>query len=377
MNGEPTDIRKEKSHAFPVLDGLRGIAAIAVMLTHYSMYTNKEMVGWVQSAYLAVDFFFVLSGFVVAHAYEKSLLSGKSFGWFMTRRLIRLYPLYWFGLTLSLVTLGAKYLLEQSGPDSFPVSYIFSIFLLPTPHAFIAPYDKIFLNYRNIFPLDGPAWSLSLEIGVNIIYALICRKLTMSWLAVFVALSGFVLARAMHHYYDSNLGWDWHTYAGGWTRVVWSFFGGILLYRLFRLKPRMNMPGWIAIILAAILMSIFARPFTPGWEYGLVNCLITFPLLVWIGAKVKVGEIGRIVCAWLGRISYALYIIHMPLLPILIFVYKYGPIDIGTSIPLTIAGWAIPSIAVAIVLDILYDAPIRAFLTKKLAVTKLPARSIA
>ena len=221
-----------KAHQFIALDGLRGFAALAVVVCHFSM--GMTVAGDMDSsllpgAYLAVDFF-MLSGFVIAHAYEQRLLGALRFFEFMKIRLIRLYPLYFLAIALPIIVITGQSFLHLPHDNylhNVIPSYLLHLLLLPTPPIF-SPIDS------NVFPLDGPTWSLSVEMGINVIYALCCPFLSLRRLIMVSVLSAFCLGAVSYHYVDLNTGWEWHGYIGGWARVMWNFPIGIVLYRFLQ-----------------------------------------------------------------------------------------------------------------------------------------------
>ena len=195
-----------RPHVFATLDGLRGVAAIAVVLHHYGLETGAALE---HSAFVAVDFFFVLSGFVIAFAYEPRFAGGLQAGNFLIVRLIRLYPLYMLGCTISLAVIAARALLGLPHLElGYALrSYVFSCLFLPTP-----PPEAGAAYSDAVFPLNGPAWSLSLELGINVLYALCWNRLGSGRLIAFVLLSAFGLEVAADRYADLNLGWGWGQY---------------------------------------------------------------------------------------------------------------------------------------------------------------------
>jgi peptidoglycan/LPS O-acetylase OafA/YrhL len=214
------DEAKQQDHAFLVLDGLRGVAAISVVVYHYMFYITDYGRHGLPNAFLAVDFFFVLSGFIIAYTYEKRLLAGHFVGQFMLRRLIRLYPLYWLGMTLPLLIVVAKIEYHNETLAQLLNSYPYGLLFLPTPHFLLSATGHTGRVTTEIFPANGVAWTLSLEIGVNFIYALICHRLTTPRLAILTFMGGLGVAIALWFYGHLNIGWNWSTYLGGWARVV-------------------------------------------------------------------------------------------------------------------------------------------------------------
>src|ERR1700722_3197255 len=135
-----------KDHGFSALDGLRGVAAISIVVFHYSQNLGWELL---PNAYLAVDFFFMLSGFVIAHAYEARLRSGQTVAEFMQRRLIRLYPLYWLGTTLPIILIAVAAWFGESHPAGTltAASYFLGLLFLPTP-------SNLSVFGSRVFPLN-------------------------------------------------------------------------------------------------------------------------------------------------------------------------------------------------------------------------------
>src|ERR1700753_2687803 len=166
---------------FEILDGLRGIAALSVVTFHfmeiiYSDY-SKNFIG---HGFLAVDFFFCLSGFVIGYAYDDRI---KEMGvWeFFKSRLIRLHPLVVFGSVLGLLA----FLFDPFGGNSQAYS-AGKVVLIFITSALVIPYPVITERSFNLFGINAPAWSLFWEYVANIVYAFILCRLSKGWL-VFLA----------------------------------------------------------------------------------------------------------------------------------------------------------------------------------------------
>jgi peptidoglycan/LPS O-acetylase OafA/YrhL len=350
---------KTNSHAYPSLDALRGIAAISVMIIHCNLRAGGMTL--LPGATMAVDFFFVLSGFVIGHAYEARLLAGQRVLDFMTLRLIRLYPLYFLGMTLPLLTILWQVLMNDAPfrRSLVAISYFLGILFLPTP-TIVSP-----VSFR-LFPLNSPAWSLSLEILINLAYAIFCLKLSTRRLGWICAAGCVGLTVACFYFGTLDIGWNWHQYLGGIARVVWSFSMGILLHRLYR--PYRLSPRWL-VLLIAIMIGLFAYRDQIAW-LQLVSVIVVFPAIVWVGASIQLGGFAEKAATWLGAISYALYITHVPILELIVYTYKVLGID-PKSLPHhlpTIVLWSVITIGAAWVLDLIYDAPVRAAIARRLQV---------
>lgn len=358
--------RTDLGHVFVALDGLRGVAAISVLLFHYGIH-----LGWnfLPNASLAVDFFFALSGFVIAHAYEKRLRAGQSFGDFMRRRVIRLYPLYWVGLTLPLLLIGleAAFQLPHFNRTRTFAAYLFGLLFLPTPSA-LSPVDDF------VFPLNDPAWSLSLEIGANALYAAFAIKLTDRRLTALILIAAAALVASALTWHGLDLGNTWSQYLGGWARVLWSFFAGILLYRLYDRRERRALTPWAGIVLILAILAIFALP-RSGPAMGLASALVLFPAIIWIGAKVRLTGPASRIASWLGTTSYALYITHVPLLGLGLLACRLLGIEPERAFLPSILVGAVGALAVAWLLDGVFDVPVRRMLQTGLRRPLRAARS--
>jgi peptidoglycan/LPS O-acetylase OafA/YrhL len=347
-----------KDHAYATLDGLRGVAAISVVIFHYS-----DNLGWqlLPNAYLAVDFFFLLSGFVIAHAYEARLQSGQTVTDFMQRRLIRLYPLYWLGTTFPLVLIAVAFLSGQPHPSGTQTtaSYVLGLLFLPTPSA-------VSVFSGRSFPLNIPAWSLAIEVGVNAIYALVARHLTTQRLAMVVLIAALALVAAAISYDTVGLGYIWPTYWGGWIRACALFFAGALAFRMFGAGRRPTLPAFVALLLALAMLADFACR-EDGMAIGLGSVFILFPAILWIGAQVRLSGAAQRLAAWCGAISYALYITHEPIFDGLWLLCRLNHWDARAAYWPNLIGWIFIALVVAWILDFGYDLPVRAFLTRKAA----------
>src|SRR5450432_1524263 len=228
-----TTYLESKNH-YQILDGLRGVASVLVIVFHVleTFTGGNKFVQIINHGYLAVDFFFLLSGFVVAYAYDDRW--GKMTQWdFYKRRLIRLQPLVVMG---SLI--GAALFYFQASPTVFPeiagtpvwkmlLMMLIGCTLIPVP------ISMDIRGWQEMHPLDGPAWSLFFEYIANILYALIVRRFSKTLLTIFVALAACLLAQ--HLIFgtqgDAIGGWtlDKTQLHIGFARLLYPFFAGVLL----------------------------------------------------------------------------------------------------------------------------------------------------
>ena len=358
MAGQQTSTVTTTPHIYHALDALRGVAAICVVVLHFG---HSLHCGTMPHAYLAVDFFFVLSGFVVAHAYQAKLSGSLTPLAFMQRRLIRLYPLYFAGLLLSIVTFTADVLMGLPHQKrSFEVAaFVLGIFFIPTP-AVISPG-----TWGNIFPTNGPAWSLSLEFGINGIYAFCSKRLTKPVITIILLMSALAVVYGTLQHDSADLGWNWRTYLGGWARVFWSFFAGIAAFRVHLSRVSRPCRTWVGVFLGLLLVDIFSYGLD-SVPMDLLSIIVFFPAIVLVGARVRFHRLATAISGWLGATSYALYIIHRPIGDILVWLYKrWGlPLEGQSSVP-TMLLWIAIALAAAWLLDAV-DIRVRRVLTMRL-----------
>ena len=288
---------------FDTLNGMRGIAALAVAMMHIQWF-----LAWVHPAIvsLAVDFFFVLSGFVIAYAYEKDLKAGLARRHFMLARFIRLYPMFLVGLALGAVS-GWMYQRPED-LSLFYGNFAANAFMLPWPANYGGDYD-------NLFPLNFPAWSLFYEMIAYLLFALLVRHLTTARLAVIV-LVGFALLVYTGVSEGTLDRGTWRpSIVGGMARITFGFFAGVAVHRLWqsRAAPVALHPAIMLVLLVLPLLWRPAEDAPLAWLYELAVITLYMPLLVWLGTASTATGVWQKTCAVLGAISYPLYIVHAPI----------------------------------------------------------------
>jgi peptidoglycan/LPS O-acetylase OafA/YrhL len=299
-------------HRFHVLDALRGFAAIVVVLWHVPIF----FVGGIHSANgpLAVDFFFCLSGFVVAFSYEERLKMGMKYPSFLIARLIRLYPMYIAGTALGF--LGALSMIFYTKNFHVILKNLFfvasAIFFVPNLHP---------AHSGATFPLDSPAWSLFFELVANAGYALlVVFGLSSSWiLGLIASISfGFLVEWQIRGGLLWQIGWQnlGSCFSYGFARVAVSFLIGILLLRIYRLSPyrmaayRRSMPILITALLLMILTTHERSLQTQVFQ--LIAVVTLLPSIVYLGAICPCPHRWTRSCQFLGELSYPIYLLHMP-----------------------------------------------------------------
>ena len=298
----PTIVWCKLRHNYATLDAMRGTAAIAVVLYHLGALLYPIQLA--ERGYLAVDFFFVLSGFIVAYAYEERLEKGLSRFDFFLIRLIRFYPLYIVGLLIALIKALAQISIgdaQSMDVGGLLATVLLAIGFLPSP----------FGRLDELFPLNVAAWSLFLELTVNIAYAIARPRLSNICILAILIVSGSMLTWEAFHSTSLMGGAFWSEWWTGIFRVTFSFFMGVLLYRkradLLRHLP--NITSWMLLsCLAALLAARIPTAFS-AW-YDLIFIVLLSPALVMLGAKTGNHNRGF---TYLGLISYPLYVIHEPI----------------------------------------------------------------
>jgi peptidoglycan/LPS O-acetylase OafA/YrhL len=351
---------------FVTLDALRGVAAISVMLFHDFAGTSHRIF---EHGYYAVDLFFTLSGVVLTHSYATRISHRMTFGQYMTARIVRLYPLYILG---SLLGAGVLAFYSASGLS------LKDFILLPLCAALFLPYPVGTVPFvagstisGALFPLNIPAWSLFFEMLASIALFVVVRK-CVNLLSI-IAISFVVLAGLVFHYRTMNIGWTIDTFLGGFPRTAFAFFSGVLIYRLSAGRNRMPTLGNPTILLV-ITAAMFAIPVSNISSHlsqvaGLVIWLVLTPGLIIAGLSIDSSAEQQQVFIWLGKISYGVYAIHLPIY--LIVRYVLVTTRLGQPIvasPILLA--CVTGITVIVLADRLtsyVDEPLRRSLRKLLA----------
>jgi peptidoglycan/LPS O-acetylase OafA/YrhL len=300
------------AHRFHLLDALRGLAAMVVVARHSPVSLTALLPTY--NSFLAVDFFFGLSGFVIAYSYEGRLRGKLTLRDFTVARVIRLYPMAILGTLLGLAfTLLRSQVWSQLPHFQLLLVTLTSLSILP--NVFVPGLGS------DMLPFDNPAWSLFFEMVANVSYAALlrCRR---SQISVMMAIPIISLIALLVLSRRSNLdgGVSFGTSAIGLARVGFSFFVGVLLFRLRRhLSPRAFRGSSgiaAALLLATTLIAVISvsTPLTRSIWFEFFAVVVLFPITVYQGSRVELPALWTGLCAFLGDISYPLYILHAPLL---------------------------------------------------------------
>lgn len=368
---------------YEVLDGLRGIAALLVLVYHifegfaFAEMTNNTGSGLITTlnhGHIAVDFFFILSGFVICYAYD-GRWNQMNLTAFFKRRLIRLHPMLIIGALLGVAAFALVDFQKWDGttaPTGWVMIALFlTILMIPavpgTPHEV--------RGNGEMFPLNGPSWSLFFEYIGNILYALVLRRFSTKLLAVFTSLLGIIHAwffiGDISEYGCVGVGWtiDKVNFWGGLIRMLFPFSLGMLLARNFKartIKGAFEICSISLLVLFSVPYIATANGICFNAVYEVACIAFAFPLIVWMGACGKTRGFSEKICRVLGELSYPLYIVHYPLM------YIFYSWLIEKHLYTWQETWPIAStvlllsILLAAICLKFYDLPLRRRLTEKL-----------
>lgn len=371
---------------FELLDGLRGVAAILVVFYHifeglaFAAATNgvgDGLITTLNHGHIAVDFFFILSGFVISYAYDDRW--GKKSTWqFFKRRLVRLHPMLVMGAVIGALAFAFVGFEKWDGTVA-PVEWVMmamllTMFMIPAVPG--VPYEV--RGNGEMFPLNGPAWSLFFEYIGNILYALVIRRLSIKILTILAVVLGCLHAwffvGNVSGYDMVGVGWtiDEINFWVGLVRMLFPFTVGVLLARTFRPR-KMKGAFWVC---SAMLVILFSVPYISPLKnmdisvnslYEVVCITVVFPFVVWLGAcGVSSGGVVTRMNRILGDLSYPLYIVHYPIMYVFyawLVEKKYYTLQDCWSVAALVV---ILSIMLALLCMKLYDEPVRRWLARRL-----------
>ncbi|MBC7490155.1 MAG: acyltransferase [Glaciimonas sp.] len=347
---------------FIFLDGIRGIAANFVVILHSSLFRNFTALK-LAHAYLAVDLFFILSGFVIANAYDKKLESGKlSLKFFIYIRLIRLYPIYLLSVLICIpalvlgivhdVPLWVQHPNLAQGAAIIAVTAMFLPFYVP--------------GIFGLFPLNSPSWSLFFELIMNFVYGLMHPILNTRVLIfiVFVASIGIFLVVKHNGHLNTGFQWEVFSFIGGIIRSTYGFFLGVLLHRYY---PKLNyyfggeIFPWVVVLM---IVGVLASPQMAVYDelFVLFTVFLIFPIALLFASKAHDSRMGRPLIL-LGSAIYPIYVLHVPIKEQL--TYWSGPV-VHNLAPYSGIAFVLALVALSGWLERIYDIPVRNFLIANL-----------
>lgn len=356
---------------YPILDGLRGVAAIIVVTFHLAEPLGTGHLDIVVNhGYLAVDFFFLLSGFVMGYAYDDRW-NKMSVANFFKRRIIRLQPMVVLGMTLGAI--GFYFTDSTIWPliHTVPIWKMLLVMLIGYTILPISLSMDI-RGWQEMHPLNSVGWSLFFEYIANILYAVWIRKFSKRALTILVLITAVALAHLAITNGDLSGGWTLNVeqVRVGLTRTMFPFFAGLLLSRVAKPTQIKNAFLWCSLLIAIVLYMPRIGGAQHLWMNGIyesVCVIIIFPLIVYLGASGMIqSQREQKICKFLGDLSYPLYLVHYP---IVYFYVAWISNNKGITI-LQASPYALLILLSAIMLAHLslkwYDEPVRKWLQKKL-----------
>jgi peptidoglycan/LPS O-acetylase OafA/YrhL len=287
-----------------LLDGLRGIAAILVVLYHCNTVYGDAGV-FFGTGYLAVDLFFILSGFVLTLAFERKFENGLGVVDFIRLRLIRLWP----ALTIGILLGALAHTLATPSP-LIVVLILFSLIMYP-----------ILTSGGVLYPINCVQWSLAFELVANLAHVLILRRLSERSLSAICVACGVGTSVTIYFFGTAAVGSMSDNFLYGLPRLGFGYTLGILLARRWRGEPATATRGWslsligtVAIVVGISLLPVTLRPIGEG-----VGVLLAMPLLFRAATIAKAPDSAEPWLRWLGALSYPLYAVHYPLLSIAVW----------------------------------------------------------
>ncbi len=343
-----TDSARGQGRVFRTLDGLRGVAAVFIAMRHTAFFRGLDGSG----GYMAVDLFFGMSGFVIAHAYYDRFIEGLSAPRFLALRYLRLWPVYVLGALLGSIAMGLRVLPESANltPTQIVQSIPCTLAMLPGPMVSSA-----------IYPLAGVAWSLALELIANLGYGLWWRQLYRPVvLAATLAGSAVVLVISTLYYGRLDVGFNWASALGGLPRVAVSFLAGVAIFRVLGAKSwRLRVWPWAPLLVLPLLFWTRLDPII----YPLICVFVLFPILIFAAVSSEPGPRSARVFAWFGLISYPLYAMHGPVGALVVHILPVALLQSHWGLILG-APYLLALLTLCALVERCYDRPVRRALSR-------------
>lgn len=281
---------RPKTDRLEGLDALRGLAAMIILVFHAGK--NFHIPAVFPHGYLVVDFFFMLSGYVMARSYEDKFRGGLSGVRFFARRYARLWP------TMAIGGLVALPLLLVADTEHALTIAAFGLMLIPV------------FTTKDVFPLNGPTWSIFFELFSNLVHGFLLWRLSNKALMVTISIIIILLVVQIQIFGGYSLGPSPANFVGGFTRVLLSYVIGIMLFRIWGDTPPFALPGPVALLLMPLAIVGTSFLFSGNWIVQLGFVLAICPLLL-------AGGLSMTASRWMpiaGALSFPLYAVHFPIM---------------------------------------------------------------
>lgn len=335
------------------LDGLRGVAALAVVTHHMVKPFGFELI---PNAHLAVDFFFALSGFVIALSYEKRLISGTlTLRSFFGSRLRRLHPLIILGLILGAGVYVLRFGFSPDVVSKVVMAYALGLALIPTA-ILVGP------GYVASQPLNMPMWSLLAEYAVNIFYALFAPRLTRPIVLALCALGAISSLSVLYLFGTLDVGYSYDDWWWGIMRVIFPFFAGVAIYRHWESHNRALAGAPFKITAVALIACLIL----PSWTsiQSIIVIAVLPSIVLFSSSASSMAKTG--LKYWVGYLSYPVYVIHFPVVRIFSNVIRKLSLT-GPALFIAFVAEMVVILILSYLVARFYDEPLRAWLNRKQA----------
>lgn len=348
-----------KETRYVLLDGLRGLAAVIIVIHHFTSVSGLHET--FASASIAVDFFFCLGGFVIAHTYHARLLAGMSLRDYASRRLLRLYPMFLVGSLIGFLALvlGKTMGTTDLSWHAIEGAALLNALYMPFPNT---GYLEIF-HFKvaaPLFPLNAPAWSLFFALLANAVYALVIRRSLLAP-ALLMVVSGVAMIATGASLGEAP-GWGTFNMLGGLWRVMFAFFAGVVIFQAQPWLERLpRIPAGFIVAFAALMLAV---PRFPGHAYYWLGASVfVVPFLVALAARhTTIDARWRELCLFSAGMSYPIFCIHYPLLMLC-------AIGLGAEVsPSLLVAYVVTTLMTSYLLLVYVERPMRAWLRPRPAV---------
>jgi peptidoglycan/LPS O-acetylase OafA/YrhL len=340
-----------------MLDLMRGIAAIAVLIYHDGGFLG---VGLLPNAYLAVDLFFLLSGFVIAHNYDRKIAAGMSLIEFMVQRIIRLYPCMVLALAVGVVVFALRMVRHQGYFDGWSLLTATGLNALFLP-AVNRPY-----GLEGYFPFVSTAWSLTLEVFANIVFWLLFPLLNRLRLNLLILASGAAMVAGVFIIGTIDVGMRMTDFWWGVPRVMLTFFLGVALRRHYFERVSLDLGGrggllvFLSLMLVFNASELFGKALMPVTD--LLAAVVVFPLLLLVVVRATPGAGTAAICKWTGDASYPVYLLQTPLMGVVAAVPQLFGMMAADFVPWIGLAHVGATILIGLWVDRYYELPLRRWL---------------